>query len=118
MTLFNRYSIKIKDNDWKELENVMINELENILSIKINSHKELIDALEILKKNYSNFFLRLEDKLKLKFREFKNQTVKKNLGNKEINKIGDEKIDKDEKGGGQFRDNKKKKKKEVELVYF
>lgn len=119
MMLFTRYSIKIKDNDWKDLENLMINELENILDIKINSHKELIEALEILKKNFRNYFLRLEDKLKLKFRESKDNSGKKDIENKEINKIGDGNNNRDDKGGGGgFRDNKKKKKKEVELLYF
>ena len=119
MILFNRYSIKINDNDWKELENVMINELENILFIKINSHKELVEALELLKKNYRNYFLRLENKLKLNFRVSKDSLSKKKKPNKENrNKIENEDKDEDKNGGGGIRVNKKKKKNDLEYIYF
>jgi hypothetical protein len=116
LMLFERYNLKIDEDDWKNIEPELIKELESILNIKITSHKELLKELEKLKKLYPNKFLRLEDYIKRLLRQKKDFLMKNQ--DKEKRKINkDEGEDKKRDGGGKFIE-KKKKKKEVEYLYY
>jgi hypothetical protein len=116
LMLFERYNLKIDEDDWKNIEPELIDELESILNIKITSHKEILKGLEDLKKLYPNKFLRLEDYIKRLLRQKKDFLMKNQ--DKEKRKINkDEVEDKRRDGGGKFID-KKKKKKEIEHLYY
>ncbi|MHA1990862.1 MAG: hypothetical protein ACW981_03800 [Candidatus Hodarchaeales archaeon] len=116
LMLFERYNLKIDEDDWKNIEPELIDELESILNIKITSHKEILKGLEDLKKLYPNKFLRLEDYIKRLLRQKKDFLMKNQ--DKEKRKINkDEVEDKRRDGGGKFID-KKKKKKEIEYLYY